>query len=803
MPCLTLLLICLFLFAVITFYSSFASGWIYSLVAFILGSHFLLNEPIDLKFTSTLLGLTILFGIPLIRRLFFARPLLMIMKRILPSIGETERIALEAGTVWWDRELFSGNPKWKQMLDFKIKPLTNEEKLFLDGPVQKLCSMANDWEISKQWDLSPEIWSFLKEQKFFGMIIPKEYGGLGFSARAHSDVVTKIGSRSTSVAVTVMVPNSLGPAELLLHYGTDEQKKYYLPRLANGQEIPCFALTEPQAGSDASSIRSHGIICNGIFEGKPTVGIRLNWDKRWITLAPVSTIIGLAFQLKDPDHILGSEEDIGITCALIPSHLPGIEIGNRHNTLHASFQSGPTRGRDVFVPLSFIIGGEKMAGQGWKMLMECLAAGRSISLPAMACGNSKFSVRLIASHGKVREQFNLSIGKFEGVEEKIANMVGLTYLCDASRRLTSGAVDANEKPSVISAIMKAYTTENARKIINDAMDIRAGSGVSLGPKNPLGSIYMSIPISITVEGANILTRTLIIFGQGAIRCHPFVQKEIQAVETKNYALFDSAFFGHVGHVIRNAIRTFLLGITAGKMAITGVRNPQSRILENLTRMSASFAFLSDVSMGVLGGSLKRKEKISGRLADILSWMYLATSSVKRFHDEGERKEDIPFLQWSTQLCLYNIQHAFYGVFSNFKPSILSWILKKMIFPFGAPFRLPNDDLGHKISSALFENESIRNRLTEGMYIPTDLEEGLGFLEATAKLMRECEPLMARIREAVSRKIIDRHQPNLIMQALEKGIITPAEKNKLDGMETMKTKAVQVDEFEHNYFRIEK
>jgi acyl-CoA dehydrogenase len=803
MTCLQLALICSLLFFIATFYTSVASGWFLALVVFVVGSHFLLDDPIHTNINGILIGFTLLFAIAPIRRLIFARPLLAIMKRVLPPIGETERIALEAGTVWWDRDLFSGNPNWKKMLDFKIQPLSNEEKMFLDGPVQKLCTMANDWEINKQWDLPPEIWSFLKEHRFFGMIIPKKYGGLGFSAQAHSEVVSKLGSRSTSVAVTVMVPNSLGPAELLLHYGTEEQKDHYLPRLARGQEIPCFALTEPQAGSDASSIRSSGVICNGIFEGKPTVGIRLNWDKRWITLAPISTLIGLAFQLKDPEHILGNDEDIGITCALIPSHLPGIEIGKRHNTLHASFQNGPTRGTDVFVPLSYIIGGEAMAGQGWRMLMECLAAGRSISLPAMACGNSKLALRLIAAHGKVREQFNLSIGKFEGVEEKIANMAGLTYLSDASRKLTAGAVDAGEKPSVVSAIMKAYTTENARQIVNDAMDIRAGSGITLGPKNPLGPIYMATPISITVEGANILTRTLIIFGQGAIRCHPFVQKEIEAVAKKDYAGFDAAFFGHVAHVIRNGIRTLLLGLTSGRMTFTGSRCPQSRILQKLTRVSASFAFLSDVSMGVMGGSLKRKEKISGRLADILSWMYLATASVKRFKDEGERKEDVPFLMWTTHLCLYNIQRAFYGVFTNFKPGIISWVLRKMIFPLGAPFRLPNDDIGHKLTQSLFENAELRDRLTQGIYLPRDQEEGLGFLEATMDMMRDCEPLVAKIREATSRKIIDRHQLDIFQQALNSNIITASDKNKLEAMEIMKTKAIQVDEFEQDYFKLAK
>lgn len=785
----------------VTFYASFGLGWIVGLATFLAGSYLLFSTFFydHTQLWIVLCALTVIFMFAPIRRILFARILMSIMRKVLPPIGETERIALEAGTVWWDKELFSGNPNWKEMMDFKIQPLSEEEKQFLDGPVEKLCEMGNDWEINQKWDLSEEIWSFLKEHKFFGMIIPKKYGGLGFSAQAHSEIITKLGSRSSAIAVTVMVPNSLGPAELLLHYGTDQQKDYYLPRLAKGEEIPCFALTEPQAGSDASSLKSTGIICNGVYNGEATVGIRLNWEKRWITLAPISTLIGLAFQLLDPDHILGTEEDIGITCALIPANLPGIEVGKRHNPLHAAFQNGPTRGKDVFVPLDFIIGGPKNAGQGWRMLMESLAAGRSISLPAMACGNSKLAVRTVAAHGQIREQFNMSIAKFEGVEEKIANMAGLMYLSDASRKLTAAAVDAGEKPSVVSAIMKAYTTENARQIVNDAMDIRAGASITLGPKNPLGSIYMSIPISITVEGANILTRTLIIFGQGAIRCHPFVQKEIGAIEKNDSKAFDAAFFGHVGHVIRNSIRTLLLGLTSARLAITPGNCPQKRMLQKLTRMSAAFAFLTDVSMGVIGGALKRKEKISGRLADILSWMYLATACVKRYQDDGEKKQDLPFIRWTTELCFYNIQKAFYGVFANFTPGFLGWFLKKMIFPYGAPFRLPVDRLGHEMSRALFENPSVKESLTQGMFIPKGPEEGLGFMENTLRVIYDAETSMAKVKAAISKKIVSKHSTRLFQDALDKKIISLEEKTKLDTMEQLKRHAIEVDEFDQTFF----
>jgi acyl-CoA dehydrogenase len=760
-------------------------------------------EPHMYVWISIVAIVVLILIVPPIRTLLFGKLLLNIMRKMLPTIGDTERIALEAGTVWWDKELFSGKPNWKKMMNFHIKSLTKEEQAFVDGPVEELCRMSDDWKINQQWDLTPEIWKFLKDKGFFGMIIPKNYGGLGFSAQAHSAVITKIGSRSTSVAVTVMVPNSLGPAELLLHYGTEEQKNYYLPRLARGEEIPCFALTEPTAGSDASSIRSTGIVCKGKFEGQEVLGLRLNWDKRWITLSPVATLIGLAFQMKDPDHLLGVEDEIGITCALVPANLTGIDIGKRHNPLHSSFQNGPTRGHDVFVPLSYIIGGQKMAGQGWRMLMECLAAGRSISLPAMACGNSKLAIRTIAAHGKIREQFNTPIGKFEGIEERVTHMTGLMYICDASRKLTAGAVDDGEKPSVVSAIMKAYITENARQIINDAMDIRAGAGITLGPKNPLGNVYMSIPISITVEGANILTRTLIIFGQGAIRCHPFIQDELKAIDENNVKNFDRAFFGHIFHVIKNAFRTLFHGLTGAHLACGYGSGDQRRILQKLSRISAAYAFLSDTAMGVLGGALKRKEKISGRLADILAWQYLAAACVKKFIDDGKRKEDLPFLVWTTDYCLYGIQRAFYGVFQNFQPGILGWTLKKMVFPFGSPFRIPTDIQGRELSIALFDDQNIKDRLTEGMFIPKNEPEGLGWMEATLDQMKICEPISQKLKLAISKKLLSRHSERLLEDAVDSKIITPEEKNQMVHMEEMKHKAIQVDEFSKDYFSHEK
>src|SRR5882672_3797427 len=601
-----------------------------------------------------------------LRRAIVTGPIFGLYKRILPQISQTEQEALDAGSIWWDADLFTGKPDWKKLLAYEEARLSAEEKAFLDGPVEELCGMLHEWDIThERMDLPPEVWKFIREKGFLGIIIPKTYGGLGFSAHAHSEIVTKISTRSGTCAVTVMVPNSLGPAELLLHYGTDEQKNHYLPRLAKGLEIPCFALTNPEAGSDAGAIPDFGIVCKGMHEGREVLGLRLTWEKRYITLGPVATILGLAFKLFDPDKLLGAKEDLGITLALIPTSHKGVNIGRRHIPLSAAFMNGPNSGKDVFIPMQWIIGGEKQVGHGWKMLVECLAAGRSISLPSMSMAAGKLCSRATGAYARVRSQFKTPIGKFEGIEEALARIGGNTYMMDATRRMTLAALDMGEKPSVISAICKYHMTERMRSIVNDAMDIHGGKGIMMGPNNYLGHAYGNVPIAITVEGANILTRSLIIFGQGAIRCHPFVLKEIAAAGANDLADFDRALWGHMSFTISNAARSLWLGITGGEGISVEAAPETRRYLQMMTRFSSAFALLSDVSMFVIGGSLKRREKISGRLGDILSLLYIASATVKRFRDEGRQKEDRPLLTWAMYDSFFKLQVAMDGVLDNF------------------------------------------------------------------------------------------------------------------------------------------
>lgn len=557
------------------------------------------------------------------RRERVTRPVLGIYRKLLPNMSDTEREALEAGTVWWDGELFGGTPNWNKLLATPAPTLSAEEQAFLDGPVEELCGMIDDWQITHELgDLPPEIWQYLKDKGFFAMIIPKKYGGLEFSALAHSEVLMKVSGASATVASTIAVPNSLGPAELLHQYGTTEQKDHYLPRLARGEDIPCFGLTSNRAGSDATSLTDSGIVCKGEFDGEETIGIRLNWNKRYITLAPVSTLLGLAFKLRDPDHLMGDKEDYGITVALVPTDLPGVTNGRRHYPLNVPFQNGPISGEDVFIPLSYIIGGWDMAGQGWRMLVECLTVGRCISLPANTTGGAKAGIAVTGSYGRVRRQFNMPVGRFEGIQKVIARIAGKTYTMDAVRNMTAGAVDLGEAPSVPSAIVKYHVTEMAREVSNDVMDVHGGKGIMLGPKNYLGRAYQAVPISITVEGANILTRSMIIYGQGAIRCHPFVLKEMKAAANpdteQGLVEFDDALFGHIGLVLGNAARAFWLGVTRSQYCDVPVNGPTRRYYQQINRYSAAFALVSDAAMATMGGSLKKKEMLSGRLGDILS-----------------------------------------------------------------------------------------------------------------------------------------------------------------------------------------
>ncbi len=743
-----------------------------------------------------LAAVAILTGVAPLRQSLITPAVMRLIGSILPKIGETERIALDAGTVWFDGDLFSGSPDYKKLMDFKITPLTVKEQSFVDNEVEQLCSMVDPWKLEQERDLPPVVWNFMREKGFFGMIIPEEYGGHGFSAIAHSAVITKLASRDLTATVTAMVPNSLGPAELLLHYGTEEQKNHYLPRLARGEEMPCFALTGPEAGSDAAATTSVGIICEGEYEGKKVLGMRLNWCKRYITLAPVATLVGLAFRLKDPDHLLGEKEDLGITCALIPAHLEGVDIGRRHDPLGIPFLNGPTTGKDVFVPLDCIIGGKERAGDGWLMLMQCLAAGRGISLPASSCGGAQTAARVVGAYATVREQFDNPIGKFEGIEEPLARIGGLTYLMNAAREMTCGALDEGHKPSVISAIMKAYMTESMRVIVNDAMDIRAGSAICKGPRNILARAYVASPIGITVEGANILTRTLIIYGQGAIRCHPFVQQEMAAAASRDVAAFDQAFFGHVNFVFRNLARSFLLALTGGRLASVPTRNRYSRYyLGQLTRMSAAFSLVSDVVMGTIGGGLKRREKITGRLADALAWLYLGSATIKRFHDEGEPHEDVQFMRWGCENSIYEIQQALQGVLDNmpFRPA--AWMLRPLIFPLGYNMREPDDALGADVARAILEDREGRLRLTRDIYVPPAEEPGLGMLEAA--LDRCVEGLQAekKIRVAIRAQKLDRHPAaTLVERAVAAGVITDDEKKRIDEADSARDEAIQVDDF---------
>ena len=746
--------------------------------------------------TAITVVLAAIFGLRPIRRVALSRQLMRMIRGVLPSMGDTERIALEAGTVWWDGDLFSGNPDWKKLLAFEPKPLSEVEQAFLDGPVEELCAMIDDWKIQQDRDLSPEVWAFLKEKRFFGMIIPETYGGLGFSAIGHSAVIAKISSRSVTTAVTVMVPNSLGPAELLLHYGTEDQKNHYLQRLATGDDLPCFALTEPEAGSDAASPRSTGIVCRDEFGGEEVLGMRLNWEKRYITLAPVATVIGLAFRLLDPDGLLGGEEDLGITCALIPRETPGVEIGRRHDPMGVPFQNGPIIGRNVFVPLDFIIGGREGAGQGWQMLMDCLAAGRSISLPTLSVAAAQHATRALGAYATIREQFKMPIGRLEGIEEPLARIGGFTYLMDAARRLTCGAVDAGEKPAVLSAVVKAYLTDTMRSVVNDAMDIQAGAAICRGSRNMLERSYAAIPISITVEGANILTRSMIVYGQGAVRCHPFVHEEMEAVRTDDVGRFDRAFFGHVGHVCQNAARAFLLGLSGDRLAVTPVRDPSGRHFRRLERLSAAFALTSDVAMATLGGTLKRREKITGRLADALAWLYLGSSALKRFHDDGSPAEDLPMLDWSCEHAAWKVEEALDGVLANLPNRLAAGATRLLAFPIGPRYKPPSDQLGAIVAQGLLDGGEARLRLTPDVYIPASQEEGLGQLEATLEKVIRAEPAHKKVRAAARDGDLNgAFEEAQIADALSKGIITKEEHAQLVEATTARIETIQVDDFD--------
>jgi acyl-CoA dehydrogenase len=741
-------------------------------------------------------ALIVLLALRPLRRNVLTRPLFGVYKRVLPQVSQTEQEALDAGSVWFDADLFSGRPDWDKLLAYPQAKLTPEERAFLDGPVEELCGMLDEWEITHQrMDLPPEVWKFIREKGFLGIIIPKQYGGLGFSAYAHSEIVTKISTRSGTAAVTVMVPNSLGPAELLIHYGTEEQKNHYLPRLAKGLEIPCFALTNPEAGSDAGAIPDFGIVCKGMHEGREVLGIRLTWEKRYITLGPVATILGLAFKLYDPDHLMGAEEELGVTLALIPTTHKGVNIGRRHLPLSAAFMNGPNWGKDVFIPMEWVIGGRSMVGRGWRMLVECLAAGRSISLPSMSMASGKLGSRVAGAYARVRSQFRTPIGRFEGVEEPLARIGGNTYIMDATRRMTMVALDSGEKPSVISAICKYHMTERMRQIINDAMDIHGGKAIMMGPNNYLGRAYETIPIAITVEGANILTRSMIIFGQGAIRCHPWVLKEIAAAGHNDLDAFDRALWGHIGFTVSNAVRSLWLGIWGGKgVAVPGSRETK-RYLQMMTRFSSAFALLADVSMFVIGGSLKRREKISARLGDVLSLLYMASAAVKRFHDEGCQKEDVPLLTWAVHDSFFKLQVAMDGVLANFPNRFIASVLHMLVFPKGLTLDAPHDRWGTKVAQILLTPGAARDRLTAGAYIPRKEDDVIGRLDFAMEAAIAAEPIEQKLRRAQREgKLRGRTTDEQRAQALAQGLVTQSELDLVARADRLRAEVIRVDDF---------
>ena len=741
-----------------------------------------------------------------LRRLLVSRFLLRWYRGQLPAMSQTEREAIDAGTVWWDGDLFSGRPDWNKLLAVPQPRLTAEEQSFLDNETEQLCAMVSDWDTAQIYqDLPPQAWQFIKDKGFLGMIIPKRYGGREFSATMHSQVIQKLASRCGVAAVHVMVPNSLGPAELLLNYGTEEQKNHYLPRLAKGLEIPCFGLTNPHAGSDAAAIPDFGVICKGVWEGKETLGMRVTWEKRYITLGPISTLLGLAIRLRDPDHLLGNKDDIGITCALVPTHTPGVNIGRRHNPLNAVFQNGPNWGKDVFMPLDWIIGGPKMAGQGWRMLMECLAAGRSISLPSSSTGYAKLATRATGAYARVRSQFKTAIGKFEGIEEPLARIGANLYTMDAARAMTAGAVDLGEKPSVISAIVKYHLTERGRALVNDAMDILGGKGICLGPNNFMGRSYQQLPIAITVEGANILTRNLIVFGQGAIRCHPYVLKEMQAANDGDLAAFDRALFGHVRHVIANKLRAFVMALTGSRfVSAPSAAAPQvRRYYQHLTRISSALAYAADISMLALGGSLKRRERISARLGDVLSMLYLASATLKRFEDQGRQEADLPLVHWSLQDALARAAEALHGVLANYPVRWIGALLRLVIFPLGRHFAPPGDALGHEVARLLIAPSAARDRLCAGIYLPEAESDPLGCLEAALDAAVKAEAVEAKIRAAQKSGAIRGGGPDELAQAaLAAKVIRGEDMSLLKRAAQLRDEVIRVDDFPQDLGRAE-
>ena len=796
------------LFLVVVIYLAYRrlGLFIYTLAfSVLLLAYVLAGNPAQLWKGILTLALALLWLLNLrpLRIALISRPFMKGYRRLLPSMSRTEREALEAGTVWWDGELFTGNPDWSKLRSLAAARLSAEEQAFIDGPCEELCRMLDDFDIThRRADLPPEVWAFLKSRGFFAMIIPKQYGGLQFSAYAHSCVLVKLSGRSVTCASTVAVPNSLGPAELLVHYGTEAQKDHYLPRLARGEDVPCFALTGPRVGSDAAAIPDTGIVCRGSWQGEQIIGLKLNFSKRYITLVPVATVVGLAFRMYDPEQLLGTQADLGITCALIPRDTAGVEIGLRHFPLNIPFQNGPVRGHDVFVPLDCIIGGPKMAGQGWRMLVEQLSVGRCISLPSNATGGAKAAIFATGAYARIRRQFNTPVGRFEGVEQVIARMVGLTYTMDAARSVTTAAIDAGARPAVPAGILKYHVTELARRVASDAMDVHGGKAICLGPRNYLGRGYQSIPIAITVEGANILTRSLIIFGQGAIRCHPFVLREMNAARNPDRKQglkdFDAALFAHIGFALSNAVRSLVMALTFARFSKAPDSGPTRRYYQHIQRFSASFAFATDVTMLVFGGYLKKKESISARLGDVLSAMYLASMVLKHHEDQGQPAEELPVVEWACRELLYQAQEQLHSVLRNF-PSRwrwVAWLMRVLIFPRGLTYFAPADRLGRKVADLVMTPGAARDRLSLGVYRAVEPGNPLGLLQQALELTPAAEAIEKKIRvEGIKTgRIASLDLPRQIDEALALAIISAEEAAFLKDYDAKVMNLINVDEF---------
>ncbi|MBU4684702.1 acyl-CoA dehydrogenase FadE [Cedecea davisae] len=731
-----------------------------------------------------------------LRKSLISAPVFRGFRKVMPPMSRTEKEAIDAGTTWWEGDLFRGKPDWEKLHNYPQPKLTEEEQAFIDGPVEEACRMANDFQITHELaDLPPELWTYLKEHRFFAMIIKKEYGGLEFSAYAQARVLQKLSGVSGILAITVGVPNSLGPGELLQHYGTEEQKDHYLPRLARGLEIPCFALTSPEAGSDAGAIPDSGVVCMGEWQGEQVLGMRLTWNKRYITLAPIATVLGLAFKLSDPDRLLGGEEDLGITCALIPTHTPGVEIGKRHFPLNVPFQNGPTRGKDIFVPIDFIIGGPKMAGQGWRMLVECLSVGRGITLPSNATGGLKSVAMATGAYAHIRRQFKISIGKMEGIEEPLARIAGNAYVMDAAASLITYGIVLGEKPAVLSAIVKYHCTHRGQRAILDAMDIVGGKGIMLGDGNFVARAYQGAPIAITVEGANILTRSMIIFGQGAIRCHPYVLEEMAAAQNNDVNAFDKLLFKHIGHVGSNKMRSLWLGLTNGLGSSTPAKDATKRYYQYLNRLSANLALLSDVSMAVLGGSLKRRERISARLGDVLSQLYLASAVLKRYEDEGRNEADLPLVHWGVQDALHQAEQAIDDLLRNFPNRFVAGVMGLVIFPLGRRYSAPSDALDHKLAKIMQVPSATRSRIGRGQYLTPSEHNPAGLLEAALLDVMAAEPIHARICKELGRNLPFTRLDELAKQLLSEGKITADEAAILTKAEVSRLRSINVDEFD--------